>query len=485
MPSRLIHVQSSADGQVDARIVLTEHTGTVPYLSLSYCWGGDQKSKTTEKSLLASKGIVNVASLPKTIIDAMIVTVNVGHKYLWVDSICILQDNYQDKANEIAKMPAIYSNAVCSIAASFPSSAREGFLQDRAGYTDRVLALNVRPRIGMAENISTGPEAHPQKVFAFPIDLEDALVVEPLSERGWCLQERLLSTRVLEYRRNQVRFLCPFTGDHDESKNSKSDGWTRDWPSSVGDISFPRGPNSQTPATLLGWDIKNTDEFRKLWYSIVEAYTNRTLAFTADRSLAISGIAQRIANMNKDRPIDSYAAGHWLSECPQDLLWYWRCPDWATNRKHMRRRPTWAWVSVDTEVQFPQKFEEYTQRAAQLIDQRVKLRDSSAPFGDVEQATLTIKGQISTKAICRVTRTEVFPRELRLHDKITDKEVCEPYLDAMTGPEDAEYAEDVILLLIGTSEYSRGSTQYVGSAGLILFEELGGYERRAFSRIGS
>jgi hypothetical protein len=178
MPARLLELHTNMDGQIDARIVLSEKIGLVPYLTLSYCWGGDQEFKTTEKSLLTSKGVVNVSELPQTIKDAVTVTMEMGYSYLWVDSICIMQDNDKDRTNEIARMPAIYNNAICCIAASFPTHVGQGFLDDRTTYTDRRMALKVQP---------TYPEGvqKAQRAFAYPIELEDALALEPLAERGW------------------------------------------------------------------------------------------------------------------------------------------------------------------------------------------------------------------------------------------------------------------------------------------------------------
>jgi hypothetical protein len=178
MPTRLIHVKSNVEGSTDAHIVLSSDIGKAPYLTLSYCWGGDQESKTTNKSLLESQGVVVVSELPQTIIDAITVTINMGYNHLWVDSICIIQDNEEDRTREIARMPAIYTNAVCSIAVSYPDNAREGFLGDRTRYTDRIMALQAKLTYNTIEQ-----EA--QWVHTIPIDDEDLLFVEPLAERGW------------------------------------------------------------------------------------------------------------------------------------------------------------------------------------------------------------------------------------------------------------------------------------------------------------
>ncbi|KAF2028842.1 hypothetical protein EK21DRAFT_25979, partial [Setomelanomma holmii] len=118
MPTRLIKIHTTIDGKIDTRIFETEPNDPVPYLTLSYCWGGDQEYGTTAETFSQSKDHIDLEELSATIRDAITVSVDMGFQYLWVDSLCIIQDNDQDRSHEIAKMPAIYSNAVCNIAAS-------------------------------------------------------------------------------------------------------------------------------------------------------------------------------------------------------------------------------------------------------------------------------------------------------------------------------------------------------------------------------
>jgi hypothetical protein len=142
--------------------------------------------------------------------------------------------------------------------------------------------------------------------------------------------------------------------------------------------------------------------------------------------LAISGVAQRLAIMSKSKTSKVYIAGHWLANFPQDLLRYWKCPDWKRNKGEARRRPTWAWASVDTEVDYSHLLYSYDQQTVELINLAAELKDSNAPFGDVKSATLTLRGRLTT-AICRVTRVQYFPRIMSIHDKVTGREVCEMF----------------------------------------------------------
>jgi hypothetical protein len=155
--------------------------------------------------------------------------------------------------------------------------------------------------------------------------------------------------------------------------------------------------------------------------------------------------------MNKCNMEKTYIAGHWLRHFPQDLLWYWRSPDWIRNRRETRRGPTWAWTSMGTEVQYAQEGSFDDKISAELLDYSIKLQDTRAPFGDVQRAVLTMKGRI-TVAEFRVTGLEYLPRTAKLHDKINRRRDMCSLFRYMTGPEEEEYIEDVILVLFQTDE---------------------------------
>ncbi|KAH0565009.1 hypothetical protein GP486_001607, partial [Trichoglossum hirsutum] len=117
MPTRLVEISSHTD---QYRLKLQESKGSVtePYVALSYCWGGDQPFKLTQKWL--NEWIVDIPrdELPQTIKDAVAVCQKLGIRFFWVDSICIIQDDANDKAVEIAQMPHIYRNSTVTVAAS-------------------------------------------------------------------------------------------------------------------------------------------------------------------------------------------------------------------------------------------------------------------------------------------------------------------------------------------------------------------------------
>lgn len=133
-PLRLLHIAVIDSLWIVSLISTSGITSTFnPYVALSYCWGGDQPHKTTRESLAKHDGTLDLYRLPATIQDACKVTHGLGFSYLWVDSLCIVQDDENEKQKEIANMELIYSNATVTISASRASSCTNGFLQPRVG----------------------------------------------------------------------------------------------------------------------------------------------------------------------------------------------------------------------------------------------------------------------------------------------------------------------------------------------------------------
>jgi hypothetical protein len=102
------------------------------YVALSYCWGETLAYKTTMHNLQEhkTKGIT-YAEIPKTLQDAVFLVRYLGLQYVWIDCVCIVQDDLADWEREAAQMGRIYSLAYLTIAATRASHCGEGFLQPR------------------------------------------------------------------------------------------------------------------------------------------------------------------------------------------------------------------------------------------------------------------------------------------------------------------------------------------------------------------
>ena len=132
VPTRLIHIVDS-----DQTLKLVENIGRVDYITLSHRWGNptqkdqDDYSTTEKNHKTRCKGFSR-SDLPKTFQDAVEVTRMLGKRYLWIDALCIIQDDGTDLTTELQFMDKIYSSSYCTIAASSASSWKEGFLERKS-----------------------------------------------------------------------------------------------------------------------------------------------------------------------------------------------------------------------------------------------------------------------------------------------------------------------------------------------------------------
>jgi hypothetical protein len=84
-----------------------------------------------KETLGAFRAGIPASELPKSLGNAIIATRKLGLRYLWIDSLCIVQDDKKDKAEEISEMPQIYQNAYVTISAASAANCHDGFLHVR------------------------------------------------------------------------------------------------------------------------------------------------------------------------------------------------------------------------------------------------------------------------------------------------------------------------------------------------------------------
>jgi len=124
LPDRVLEV---LDAQGMSCLKLEEPNGTVEqYIALSHCWGNTAGLRTLNSNVDAFKESIEFNKLPKTFKDAVIITRELGIRYLWIDSLCIIQDSEQDWFEQSARMGEVYSGAWLTISASASTSTDSG-----------------------------------------------------------------------------------------------------------------------------------------------------------------------------------------------------------------------------------------------------------------------------------------------------------------------------------------------------------------------
>lgn len=183
-PVRAIDVGSEQDS-TKIRLVIFAFVSRQPIHCLSHCWGAgnlaEAISKTTHTSLDAHKGIPR-NNLLKTFQDAVIITRKLSIRYLWIDSLCIIQQDQSDRETEAAKMASVYGEAYLVIAATAAPDGSYGYLSRRPTEPYRVKIADERNRMH-SFSIRESIASHHFHAASEPKP-------PPLITRAWAFEER-------------------------------------------------------------------------------------------------------------------------------------------------------------------------------------------------------------------------------------------------------------------------------------------------------
>lgn len=191
MPKRLIDVGSEANPKI--RLHETSPNESMDYLALSHPWGNPPHFCTFMRNLSNYHRGIDVYDLPATFKDAIIVTRSLGLRYLWIDSICIIQGPDGDFAEQAQQMENVFSQAYCVIAASSATCQQDGFLHPRRRRDIVHFESSNKPTIRVGE---------------FMDNFNQLVLQSPLNQRGWVLQERALARRTIYFTSEQTFWEC-------------------------------------------------------------------------------------------------------------------------------------------------------------------------------------------------------------------------------------------------------------------------------------
>lgn len=298
-------------------------------MSLSYCWGrSNDKSKTTKRNLEDRRSRIDLESLPLTIQDAIRLTRIMGIQYLWVDALCIIQSedgkrNLEDFYFEAPRVGSYYSNAYCLISALAAPDSAQGLFTERDTYQYPL------------KTCTLGFDEDDKQCFILKNLVENVRRYQgPAMKRGWCLQERLLSRRIIHWTKDAIFWQCrglPLAGELQPHPSTSDDSLLRSYEGYILAEPFDKAVGTS-------------------WTTLVRRYMDMNLSFQSDRLAAIQGLGDRLAQHHQDQ----YFAGVFRSHLAHGLLWYghrYVRHTQATDGQQLFF-PTWSWGSASGTVEF-------------------------------------------------------------------------------------------------------------------------------------
>ena len=333
IPMRLLDVGvgEGESGEM-VRLVMTDGWGgssALPrYACLSHCWGAKKPNNMTKReTLMDNMRGIPFEELPRTFQDAVSVTRALGIDYLWIDSLCIVQDDEGDWAAHVEVMANVYQNAYITLAAGASEDSEGGFFRT----ADKIYADPKSIEVPLHRRGSVKATIYLRQRLSH-IDEKKRHNRMPLETRGWAFQERLLSRRFLCFGAHEVQWEC-----HEEtacSCSTTTDGFNNR--RNDGKPSFPLC--SATKYELVRIKTMDREEISTLWREIVEQYNTRQLTYIKDKLPALAGLANIFAAATQDE----YAYGLWLGTMKEDLAWRVI----SRGGRRQSNAPSWSWISA-------------------------------------------------------------------------------------------------------------------------------------------
>jgi hypothetical protein len=343
-PLRLIDVLQ------DDIVQLVEREGSlVQYAILSYCWGQSSDtlaSRTVQSNVASRLKPFPLSSLPQTLVDSVIVARRLGIPYIWVDSICIVQESVE-WTKEATRMRSYYENSYLTVVPVACSSADQGFLGPRGPWVRKTLPA------------AWTEHSHLEMHFCYPPwqDWGEERSGAAWASRAWTHQEFLLSVRTLFFGHTGLSFACRgMVSDEERPDRSFQPGLPRP---------LLRRPISDTGERT---NLKSMPIVREFWYDTLSDYVERDLTYESDRLIALSGVAERVHEALGGN--DRYISGFWESDICYGLCWQTvilsrRLRRNAVYRPVSSRFPSWSWCTMQRPLQWVGQFRT---QCAQLVD---------------------------------------------------------------------------------------------------------------------
>ena len=428
----------------------------------------------------------DTAQLPAAIQDASEVCRWLGIRYLWVDTLCIIQDDEHlaDWIRESALMGNVYENSLMNLSAlAAPDTEHSFFLQ-----RDPLDVSEVRIRTTLkCDTMRLGDVVNESRLVD-PNLWTTSVQENHLNRRSWVMQERLLPVRVLHFGQHQLLWECAELHAAETyplglpKQTIISAIFNRSLPLQLRNLISKGSLQSLLSQGL----VQNDDLFSKAyaaWDDLIYGYSKCKVTRGSDKLIAISGLAKRMALFVKD----DYVVGMWRRRLQLELMWY--CDNShmteaeypGPRRPSEYRAPTFSWASMDAIIIPPHEQNNEHGIGVQILDLKLDFVAEDAT-GLCTGGYLTIK--------CRLQRTEIGygdvsrligGRTVHIARSGTMTKIGPPILDELPSFFEPVARDDLYSVAWGTTKFDSRPVVWVRYLLLQVVDKDAG----AFRRIGT
>lgn len=307
-----------------------------PYMVLSHCWGGVKiESSTTPANVNEYYTSIDICKLPKSFREAVQITRSLGLRYLWIDSLCIIQGSEEDWERESGKMAYIFRGATLTLSASTAHNSKEGCGISIIPQSATQLTVTTKTAPGRRVHIAIRSYGESEPRHA----MSDIFRFAPVHKRAWIFQEKVLSHRILHATHSQFVYQC---ATHIETEDSIVHR------TSESGYSFWEVLSSHKPEHVVrSINLHGTStDVRYRWWHWAADYMERALTKTEDKYAAIAGVTALYQDLMGDEPV----LGLWRRDLVLHLAWWLNGIHGSgkiepSKEESIARRPSWTWLS--------------------------------------------------------------------------------------------------------------------------------------------
>jgi hypothetical protein len=389
---------------------------------------------------------IPLVELSKTFLDAIEIARGLGFSWLWIDSLCIIQDDKEDWRRESSLMATVYGQSGLNIAATAAPDGRTGCLFPR----NPVWAQNRQIKVDIDGEIRTYEYAY----FGL---LNDNIFNAPLNTRAWVVQERLLAPRTLHFGCSEIVWEC-------RTKYACA--------------AFPEGIPKSFYSHISAISKRH---LWTNWRQIVWLYSICSLTNQSDKLVALAGVTRKVY----EETGDDYFSGFWRRNLQKDLCWSRPNDNLYLGQRSDHRVPSWSWAAVKGEVELPEYFDETSLDSYLRVDDVCVTLAGDDPFGDVDRGILTVSSKLMTYCWVRPPSRDNIQelRGLKAHEVLVGNRLLKSIRGEVKWDHEANYNCKCVIFLVNIRKVVKNREVYTKCLSGLLLKSTG-KEKGQYERVG-